>query len=133
MTEPNHDTKGLSEDDRKLLLEFKHGCKPTYITRNGKLYYHFSLLEGLKKGYLVPSFTTGNDLLDLFTELQKRGWWEEFHYYCAKKMFYELYPRGHYVPGIGESYLHDGRFTAWLYRPERIGMICEFVRGKLNG
>lgn len=66
----------------------------------------------------------GNTLLAAFTELQKRGWWEEFY----NKFAFRLYQKE--FKGNTKMIMSDACYAKWLFRPERIGLICQFVRGK---
>lgn len=125
----------LSVEDRKLLTEFLGEKHHQYYNDVDSMYAGMLYVKcscGFK-GRLTEwevicnsrnrTFLTYQDLGDLFTELQKRGWWREFAYY-AELRWVEQEVR-HYI-------ITDYRFHAWLFNPERIGLIAEFIRPKVQ-
>lgn len=117
----------LSEEQRKLLTEFLGYRYHQYSSDVDSMYIGMMYVKcscGFK-GRLTEwevmcspknrTFTTYQDLGDLFTELQKRGRWEEFYLYSFNKSPF--------------CYIH-AEFAAWIFNPDRIGLIAEFVEGE---
>lgn len=104
----------MTEDDRKLLTEFLGLCwhewddwKRLCVNCNCHIPSWVS----------NRTFATRADLWDLYQQLQEKGLWPEFYYWC-----YEI---------IGKEF-DDCDFTAWFISPDRCQTVVDFLKEKVR-
>lgn len=111
----------LTDTRKKMLTEF---LGEKIVEHEGQFYIGL-----FTNGDLIPmrTFTTRNDMMDLYEKLFEMGKWNEF--YC------DLFNRWYATEPIPDDADANALFSAWLFclsgddYEKRCGMVDEFLEG----